>query len=553
MTGLSAALWQRASAALRHWHEGRSSRELWLLAAIILLAAALRIAWVAYAARDPQGFHDPTFYYVYAGQIADGAGYRLLDGSPSAYYPVGYPATIGAVFAFVTHTPIPDNLTLTNGYFQAFLGVATVWLVYEVARRLFGAGVGLVAALWIAVFPNLIYHTATFLTETLFNLVVMAALAVLFWSGWHERRLGWARLAVFGALLGYSALVRPISLPFVLLLPVAWLVAGFGWQRALAYTGVVAAATAAVILPWTVRNAIVMDAPVLISTNLGDNLCIGHYEGARGAFALPDACFNDAPYVGLDHPDFEVQRDRDNREHAVEFALDNPRAELKLLSRKSYYTWHHDHDGLWAVESYHEDPFIGSRSSLRVVPVDIPEEQVALVAAELAAITGLDGNDVSAAIDAGRASVEPSAPVLLMEDLDIEIANDVRDAKLPGVQLVVPRALQRQALERIADIFFFTTISLGGLGLIGFVLRPLEPRRLFFLLALLALAGAPLPFFGDARFHVPVLPLLAVSAAWTVLAARSLPGLIAQAAASAAVEVAEGEGPVAEQDALQDP
>jgi hypothetical protein len=113
-----------------------------------------------------------------------------------------------------------------------------------------------------------------------------------------------------------------------------------------------------------------------------------------------------------------------------------------------------------------------------------------------------------------------------MQDLDIGVANDIREAKLPGVQLEAPRALQREALERIADVFFFTTISLGGLGLIGFVLRPLEPRRLFFLLALLALAGAPLPFFGDARFHVPVLPLLAVSAAWAVLAARSLPRLL---------------------------
>lgn len=515
MTGFLAALWQRASPALRGWRDARSSRERWLLAAIVVLAAVLRIAWVAYAARDPQGFHDPTFYYVYAARIADGAGYTQLDGSPTAYYPVGYPAALGGVFALVTHTPIPDNLTLTNAYFQVFLGVATVWLVYEVGRRLFGASAGLLAAFWTAVFPNLIYHTGAFLTETLFNFVTMAALAVLLWPDWRERKLGWPRLAVFGALLGFSALVRPISLPFIVLLPAVWLVAGFGWRRTLGYTGVVAAATVAVILPWTVRNAIVMDEPVLISTNLGDNLCIGHYERARGVFALPEVCFNDALYAGLSSTEAQVQRDRDNREHAIDFALDNPRAELKLLSRKSYYTWHHDHDGLWAVESYGEDPFIGSRSSLRVVPADIPEEQLALIAADLARITGLDANTVALAVSG-------DSPTILMEDVDVEIANDVREAKLPGVQLTVPRALQREALERIADIFFFTTISLGGLGLIGFVLRPLEPRRLFFVLALLALAGAPLPFFGDARFHVPVLPLLAVSAAWAVLAAGRL-------------------------------
>jgi hypothetical protein len=519
MTDSLADLRRRIVTAVRAWRDGRSPRELWLLAAIIALAAVLRIAWVAYAARDPQGFHDPTFYYVYAGQIADGAGYRLLDGSATAYYPVGYPATIGAVFALVIRTPIPDNLTLTNGYLQVFLGVATAWLVYEVGRRLFDASVGLLAALWIAVFPNLIYHTAAFLTETLFNLVLMAALAVVLWSDWRERRIGWVRLAIFGALLGFSALVRPISLPFLVLLPIVWLTAGFGWRRALSYAGVAAAATVAVIVPWTVRNAIVMDAPVLISTNLGDNLCIGHYEGALGGFALPDVCFSDEPYEGLDHAEFEVQRDGDNREKALEFARENPRAELKLLSRKAYYTWHHDHDGLWAVESYNEDPFIGSRFELQVTPAEITPDQVPYVVAELASIAGLDAGDVNAAIKGGT-------PVVLMEDVDIDVANEIRDAKLAGVHLVTPRALQREALERIADIFFFTTISLGGLGLIGFVLRPLEPRRLFFLLALLALAGAPLPFFGDARFHVPVVPLLAISAAWTVLATRALPRLL---------------------------
>ena len=107
------------------------------------------------------------------------------------------------------------------------------------------------------------------------------------------------------------------------------------------------------------------------------------------------------------------------------------------MSRKAYHLWKHDHDGLRAVESYGENPFINDRL--------------------------------------------------------------------------------RTALERIADVFFFVTISLGGIGLAGLVLRPVDPRRLYFLLALLALAGIPLVFFGDARFHVPVMPLLVVPAAWVVV------------------------------------
>lgn len=540
------------------WREDRPSRELWLLAAILAIAALLRLVWVLYAMHAPQGFHDPTFYFFYARQIADGHGYRTPDGSPTAYYPIGYSATLGAVFALVRHTAIPDNLPDAAGVFQLLLGVATVGLVYEVGRRLFSAGVALLAALWIALFPNLIYHTATYLSETLFNTVIMAALAVLLWSDWRRRRLGWVRLTVFGVLLGYSVLVRPISLVFVPLLLVVWLIAGFGWRRSFAYTGVVAVTTVAVILPWTVRNVIVMEAPVIISTNLGDNLCIGHYQGARGGFALPAVCINDADYVGVERPESEVRRDHDNTRKAIDFAVHNPRAELKLLSRKAYSTWDHDHDGLWAAESYHDNPFIGSRFSLQVAPADVPDERLPQVALELADLTGLAPDDITAAVATGRTGADPSAPVVLMTDLEVEIATAVRDAGLPGVRLVIPRSMLRQTLERVADIYFFITISLAGLGLAGFLLRPADPRRWFFLLALLWFAGSSLPFFGDARFHVPAVPLLTISAAWAVLAARHLPRLLvapsaappSASSASAAVERAEGERPVSEQDAL---
>ncbi len=431
----------RARTLWASWASGRSITELRWLAAILALAFVLRLIWVLYAMREPQGVHDPTFYWGYGQAIAAGVGYQLpavdaISAGPTAYYPVGYSAALGAVFALVTHTPIPDNLELTAGFFQIFLGVATVAFVYELGRRLFNPAVGLLAAAWLAVFPNLIFHTAAFLTETLFMFIVMAALLVLLAHDWRERPPTLTRLAVFGFLLGASALVRPISLLFLLLVPAVWLVARVGWQRALLDTGAVLIVVVAVIAPWSIRNFIQMDSLVIISTNLGDNLCIGHHEDAPGNFALPLSCFSPDAYADIDRAEFEVRRNNDNIERAVNYAVRHPVAELKLLSRKAYHLWEHDHDGLSAVEAYGDDPFM----------------------------------------------------------------NDTL----------------RTALERIADVFFFVTISLGGLGLAG-LLRPPDARRLYFLLALLALAGIPLVFFGDARFHVPVMPLLVVPAAWVVV------------------------------------
>lgn len=424
------------------WASKRTRTELRLLAVILSLAFVLRFIWVLYAMREPQGIHDPAFYIGYGQSIADGMGYQLpavgdIGAGPTAYYPIGYPAVLGAVFALVTHTPIPDNLTLSAGFFQLFLGVASVAMVYEVGRRLFGLRVGLLAGLWVALFPNLIFHTATFLTETLFIFLVEAALLVLVAEDWRARPPSLSRLAAFGLLLGLSALVRPISLLLLPIVPVVWLVAKFGWQRALLDTGAILVVTAAVIAPWTIRNAVQLDAVVIISTNLGDNLCMGHFAGAPGHFALPESCFDSAEYAGLDRPAFEVERNNDNIQKAIEYALDHPVVELKLLSQKALHLWEHDHDGLRAVESYGDDIFI----------------------------------------DAGFQTV----------------------------------------LERTADIYFFVTISIGGLGLLGLVLSPRDPRRLYLLLGLLAFAGIPLVFFGDARFHVPVMPLLVIPAAWAVV------------------------------------
>ncbi len=461
--------------------------ELRWLAAILALAAVLRIVWVVYAAREPQGLHDPWLYFLYGQQIAGGNGYTLPDwvpqGGPSVYYPVGYPAAVGGVLALVTNTPIPDNLVLASAFFNVFLGVATAGLAYELGRRLFTPAVGLLTALWLAVFPNLIYHTATFLTETLFNFLVMAALVVLLSGGWRDRRLGRERLLLFGLLLGLSALVRPISLLFLPLLLIVWLIAGFGWRRTFGYTAAVLVATFAVIAPWSIRNAVVANAPVIISANVGDNLCMGHYPGAQGHFALPDHCFADEGYEGLGRAEYEVRRNDDNIRKAFEFALNNPRREVILIAKKARWLWDHDHDGLWAVESYGDDPFI--------------------------------------------------QPAL------------------------------RTGLAHLADSFFVVTAIVGGLGLVAFVRLPWEPRRLFVLLALLGLANVPLIFFGDARFHVPALPLLALSAAVFVVSLGAVPRLVASRAArsapsagsdgkSATVEVAEREGSVSEQDALQD-
>lgn len=330
------------------------------LAVIVVVGVVLRAAWAAYAARLPVGLIDPTFYAGHAVDLAHGRGYRYLGLAPSAYYPPGYPFVLAAVIWILERLGIGYAVPTVAASVNVLLGGASIVLVYDVARRTFSdVRVGLVAAGTLALWPNLVYHSALILSETVFNFVVLLALWVLCRVEWRAR-IHPGRLAAAGLLIGMATLVRPVSLPLVLAVFVVWLrPAGFGWRRALGSAAVVGVAAACVIVPWTVRNLLVLHSPVLISTNLGDNLCIGNHPGASGAFELPPACFTE--FQGLPRLEEELRRNSELTRRGAGYAIGHPLDEARLVFWRGYYTLQHDHDGIAAAESYGADPFISTR------------------------------------------------------------------------------------------------------------------------------------------------------------------------------------------------
>src|SRR5207302_7971348 len=78
------------------------------------------------------------------------------------------------------------------------------------------------------------------------------------------------------------------------------------------------------------------------------------------------------------------------------------------------------------------------------------------------------------------------------------------------------RPRTRAVFETAANFWFWSTSALGLLGLRFFTSRR-QPRRQFFLLAMVGLILPIFIFFGDVRFHLPVVPLLLVAAAATIV------------------------------------
>ena len=139
------------------------------------------------------------------------------------------------------------------------LGPLTIVLTWLLGRRLFGPGVGLAAAVLVALWPFAWQYEVRLYTE---SLAVPITLGILLLT---LDRAPSRRIAVgVGALLAALVLTRPSSLHLVAAVAVAWLLAA-GWRRGLGATAVAVGVMVLLIVPWTLRNHDVSGAFVPIS------------------------------------------------------------------------------------------------------------------------------------------------------------------------------------------------------------------------------------------------------------------------------------------------
>ena len=303
------------------------------VAAVLALALALRVA-VVLATPGYAPFADAVDYDAHGVSIAAGAGYppTLLGepGSPSALRPPGYPVLLGAVYAVAG----PHSWTWAR-LAGAVLGTLVVLLLFLLARAMGGARTGLVAAAIAAVFPPLVLLNASLLTEPLFLVLEVAALLALTAARGRPRLVLWA--AACGALCGLAALTRSAGL--LLLLPAVFVLwrAGPGGRRSLAAPAVAVLAAAAVVLPWTVRNAVVLGAFVPISTQ-GGPTAAGTYNADAARPGPLYAVWRPPQFVGEFRPLFaarpgEAELAAELGSRARRFALDHPGYAVQATAR----------------------------------------------------------------------------------------------------------------------------------------------------------------------------------------------------------------------------
>jgi 4-amino-4-deoxy-L-arabinose transferase-like glycosyltransferase len=265
-------------------------RTLIALAVVAALGLGLRAYAVVHPVANPAD--DSHAYYGLAKALYEEGSYGGPEFRDSSDWSPGAPLLYAASF-FLTGGAREGTARIV----EALMGTAAILVVFALGARLAGGAgrgreplsplarwTGLLAAFAVAVYPPFIHSTGELMSEPPAILTLPAAVLAFLWASEQERPWAWL---LPGFLFGLTAMFRPeylfVAAVFVVLAAIRiW--AGHGPRPALAGAGALLLALLVAIVPWTVRNLVVLERLVPISTGSGKALYVGTYYPADGEY-----------------------------------------------------------------------------------------------------------------------------------------------------------------------------------------------------------------------------------------------------------------------------
>ncbi len=308
------------------------------LCLITVFAAVLRLGMTVGfvglgAAPDVSASPDQAEYDTILQQLAAGRGYAKADGQPTARRAPGMVFTLLPAYVLSNGSYAVVRLILI-----VLSSLTCLWVGLSVAQ-VFNRRAGLIAAGVLAVMPGHAYYAMHFLSEAPFGFWLSLAVYLSVVAMQREQR--WATIhAAAGLCWGLAVLSKP---QFVMLGPLVVVTAciaacrQWAWRPVLAGAVCVSAASV-VVMPWYVRNAVVLDAPGLSTIGgygmwAGNNELVLNDPAWRGR-AIPTSQVEAA--LGLKLPEGEAASDAQAKQYALAFMRDY-RADMPALTLWKFY------------------------------------------------------------------------------------------------------------------------------------------------------------------------------------------------------------------------
>ena len=266
-------------------------RTLIALALIAALGLVFRAVAVVHPVADPAD--DSHAYYALAKALYTEGSYGgpEFHSEASSDWSPGAPWLYAGLFV-VTGGPREGTIRIL----EALMGVGTILVIFLLGWRLGGRWPALLGAAGVAIYPPFIHSVGEIMSEPPAMLSLPAATLAFLWawdrtaaarsgagSAWSA---AWPWLLP-GFLFGCTAMFRPeytlVAGAFVVLAAARW-----AWERewrlGAATVGLMVVALLLPILPWTIRNFVVFERFVPISTGGGKALYVGTFLPADGEY-----------------------------------------------------------------------------------------------------------------------------------------------------------------------------------------------------------------------------------------------------------------------------
>lgn len=296
-----------------------------ILAAIFVAGLVLRLAYIALLRGAPETHtEDPYYYSLIARHLIEGRGY--LEIASRAYRPPAYPWLLAGIYSVAGVNLLAARIALA--VFGALSAVcATLW-VRELSTRRIGYFVGLA----VAIYPQLVRYPQTLYSEPFYLFLLFAGMALLMTA---LRRSSMVLGALTGVTFGLAALTREVTLVMPAIIGL-WLLLSrkkFSGSVAKVWLAMAAAAIFTVV-PWTVRNYLVLHSFVPITTNSGINFYIGNNPAATG---LPD--WRLVPGVAWNDGGNEVEASRQGLREGLRYVRGHLALTVGMWFKKVWLLW----------------------------------------------------------------------------------------------------------------------------------------------------------------------------------------------------------------------
>ncbi len=231
------------------------------------------------------------------------------------------------------------NVTVVR-YLQCMLGIGSCLLIYWVGTLAIGRWAGLLAGLMAAVYGVFIYYDGIIMPSSLILFLHLLALLILLLAARYGSFLWWL---AGGVSLGLCALSHGTAL-LLLVGVLIWIWKGFNKsevRRKQVRAILVLAGFVPIVAVVTIRNYVVGNDFVLLTSNVGKNLYIGNNPSASGSFKpyIFDLWGSDLSYYlrNIKRTPHDVSPSESSRilaRKAIDFMRQHPFQEAQLLAKK---------------------------------------------------------------------------------------------------------------------------------------------------------------------------------------------------------------------------